>query len=166
MYKIHEKSRLTLQFSKLLLFFTWLLSLLKPLLSPFFSSLLCSAKKSTSSTFLSCSCSWWCESICNYNEKWWFSIKNFTRKKFTFVPCNFIACCAWCINLSRYNCAALLVYFCCASVVLQLCCLKNADAFPFPPHCIWRICSHVQFVSRFVERTNVKCTPFKKKFLT
>lgn len=28
-----------------------------------------------------------------------------------------------------------------------------------PPNCIWRSCSQVQFVSRLVLRTKVRCTP-------
>lgn len=32
-------------------------------------------------------------------------------------------------------------------------------AFAFPPICICLNCSQFQFVSKLVERTNVKCTP-------
>lgn len=77
----------------------------------------------------------------------------------TAVPCCFIACCANVLNLSRYNVAARELYFCCASVVLQLCCRKNWAAFALPPNCICRNCIHVQFVSKLVDRTNVKWTP-------
>lgn len=77
----------------------------------------------------------------------------------TEVPCCFIACWAIVFNLSRYNWAARDRYFCWASVVVQLCCRKNCDAFALPPNCICLNCIHAQFVSRFVERTNVKWTP-------
>lgn len=60
---------------------------------------------------------------------------NVTR---TVVPYCFIACCANVVNLSRYNVAARELYFCCASVVMQLCCRKNCDAFALPPNCICR----------------------------
>lgn len=77
----------------------------------------------------------------------------------TVVPCTFIAWFASKFSLSRYSWAARELYFCWASVVLQLCCRKNWPALAFPPNCICRSWIHVQFVSRFVERTNVKWTP-------
>ena len=40
--------------------------------------------------------------------------------------------------------------------------LKNETAFEFPPHCIWRICCHVQLWSSCVERTKVRCTPSER----
>jgi hypothetical protein len=77
----------------------------------------------------------------------------------TVVPCVLHACCASVKSLSLYNCAARELYFCCASFVLQLCWRKKELAFALPPICIWRICSQFQFVSKLVERTNVKWTP-------
>lgn len=35
----------------------------------------------------------------------------------------------------------------------------NCTPFAFPPSCICLIWIHVQLVSKFVDRTNVKCTP-------
>ena len=40
--------------------------------------------------------------------------------------------------------------------------LKNETAFEFPPHCIWRICCHVQLWSSCVERTKVRWTPSER----
>jgi hypothetical protein len=45
----------------------------------------------------------------------------------TLVPCNLIACMANCCSFSLYSWAAREVYFCCASVVVQLCCRKNVN---------------------------------------
>lgn len=81
------------------------------------------------------------------------------KMKLTVVPCCFIACSAIAFNLSRYNWAARELYFCWASVVVQLCWRKNCAAFAFPPNCICLNWIHVQFVSKFVDRTNVKWTP-------
>lgn len=38
----------------------------------------------------------------------------------------------------------------------QLIVTVKLTALALPPSCIWRICNQVQFVSRFVDRTNVR----------
>ena len=77
----------------------------------------------------------------------------------SWVPYCFIAAAANEASLSLYKWAALLLYFCCASLEVQSCSLKNCWALALPPHCMLRSCSHVQFVSNCVDRTKLTCTP-------
>lgn len=77
----------------------------------------------------------------------------------TLVPCTRIPCWACAASLSRYSCAARELYLTWASVLVQLWARKNCAALAFPPTCIWRNCCQVQFVSRLVLLTKVRCTP-------